>query len=498
MRLIDEEEIEEQKLRNKKFKKIIIISISVLLILCCIIVAAIVYRLNNPTQITTYIDNVKVNNFDKILDFTTNENGETEIYIPIRDFATYLNGVNAEFNYQTFKGEYNPKTEEEDKCYVIRDKYEVAMFAQKTKTIYKLNLQNKSDEYEECNIDKDVFESGGKLYASEEGIEEGYNVSFSYDEQKKIIKIYTLDYISKIHQNNLAKKSIGNYGTVEMSESYSDLKSIFEGIIIVKTESNKYGLITDDYSSFILEPQYDNISYIPDSKTFLVTSNKKVGVFTKDGKRKINLVYDKITSMGRDSKLYVVETNKMQGVVDENGKIIIYPENDQIGINVSSFSYNGVKNGYILLDKLIPVKRNNLWAFYDTGGKKVTSDFKYKNIGCTNIKSGNNIYPLLQIPEYNVIVVSDELGKFAFVDTEGNDSILNFIFDQIYIKVSGGEENYYMTFRDKEYEVLKYLKQTKGQSEGSTSNNTNNTNSSNTNSNSNSNKNNTNSTNTKK
>ena len=257
-------------------------------------------------------------------------------------------------------------------------------------------------------------------------------------------------------------------------------------------------MITDDYSSFILEPQYDNISYIPDSKTFLVTSNKKVGVFTKDGKRKINLVYDKITSMGRDSKLYVVETNKMQGVVDENGKIIIYPENDQIGINVSSFSYNGVKNGYILLDKLIPVKRNNLWAFYDTGGKKVTSDFKYKNIGCTNIKSGNNIYPLLQIPEYNVIVVSDELGKFAFVDTEGNDSILNFIFDQIYIKVSGGEENYYMTFRDKEYEVLKYLKQTKGQSEGSTSNNTNNTNSSNTNSNSNSNKNNTNSTNTKK
>ena len=385
---------------------------------------------------------------------------KTEIYVPIRDFATYLNSVNSKFGYQTFKGDYSPKTEEDNKCYVYREGYEVAMYTKKSKTIYKLNLQDKSDEYEECITNKDIFENNGKLYTSVEGIEKGYNVAFSYDEKKKVITIYTLDYMTQIHSQALAKKTIDNYGKLEVSDKYADCKSIFEDLLIVKAENGKYGIVrTDDYTSFVLEPQYDNINYVVDSATFLVESNKKIGLFTKDGKRKIDLVYDKITSMGQDSKLYVVETNGMSGVVDENGKIIIYPEYDKSGTDVGSFSYNGIKNGYILLNTLIPVQRDDMWAFYDKSGNKVSNGFKYKNIGCSSIKSANNIYPLLEIPEYNVVVVSDEEGKYAFMDTTGNDSILNFLFDEMYIKVSEGEPSYWMTFRGKEYEALKYLKQ---------------------------------------
>ena len=222
----------------------------------------------------------------------------------------------------------------------------------------------------------------------------------------------------------------------------------------------KCGIVkADDYTSFVLEPQYDEISYVTDSQTFLVTANNKVGLFTKDGKRKIDLAYDKITSMGQDSKLYAVETNNMYGVVDENGKIIIYPEYDQVGTDVSSFSYNDTKNGYILMNKLIPVKKEDLWAFFDTTGKQVSDGFKYQNVGCSSVKNGNNIYPLLEIPEYNVVVVSDEEGKYGLMDTTGNDEILNFLFDEMYIKVSEGEPSYWMTFREKEYEILKYLKQ---------------------------------------
>lgn len=462
MRLIDEEEVENQKIKTQKTKRMIIITIVLLLLLCSVIIALIAYRIYNPTQITTYIDGVKVNNFDQILDFSTDENGETQIYIPIRDFASYLNSINEEFEYQTFKGDYNPKTEEEDKCYVLRDGYEVAMYTKKSKIIYKLNLQDKSDEYEECITNKDIFENNGKLYTSVDGIEKGYNVAFSYDEKKKIIKIYTLDYMINVHSGALDKKQIANYGELSISESYSNCKSIFEGLLIVKASNGKYGIVkADDYTSFVLEPQYDNINYVTDSATFLVESGKKIGLFTKDGKRKIDLVYDKITSMGQDSKLYTVETNGMSGVVDENGKIIIYPEYNKIGIDVSNFSYNGVKNGYILLNTLIPVEQDDKWAFFDKNGKKISDGFKYKDIGCNSVKSGNNIYPLLQIPEYNVIVVSDEEGKYAFIDTTGNDAILNFLFDEIYIKVSEGEESYWMTFRGKEYEVLKYLKQSK-------------------------------------
>ena len=481
MRFIDEEEIEMQKMKAKKMKKLIVISIILLSLLGMTVIGLLIYRLNNPAQITTYIDGVKVSKFDEILDFSTDENGKTQIYIPIRDFASYLNAVNSEFGYQTFKGDYNPKTEDDNKCYIIRAKYEMAMFTKKSKTIYKLNLENGSKEYEECTIDKDVFDNNGKLYASVDGIEKGYNVLFEYNEDKKMINIYTMDYLMTAHEKALEGKKIGNYGELKISSLYSDYKSIFEDLIIVEAENGKYGIIKDsDYSSFILEPQYDKVSFVSDSSAFLVESNGKVGLFTKDGKRKIDLVYDKITSMGQDSKLYVVESNGMYGVVDENGKIIIYPEYEQIGIDANDFSYNDVKNGYILLNKLIPVKQEDKWALFDTKGNRVSDGFKYNSIGCSSVNSGNKTYPLLQIPDYNVIVVSDEYDKYAFMDINGNDSILNFLFDQIYIKFSEGKASYWMTYRGKEYEVLKYLKKPQdnskqNQATNSTTNNVTNT-----------------------
>ena len=75
MRLIDEEDLEAQKIKNRKVQRIIVISIIILLVLCSGIIGLIVYRMYNPTRITTYIDGVKVNGFDKILDFSTDENG---------------------------------------------------------------------------------------------------------------------------------------------------------------------------------------------------------------------------------------------------------------------------------------------------------------------------------------------------------------------------------------------------------------------------------------
>ena len=50
------------------------------------------------------------------------------------------------------------------------------------------------------------------------------------------------------------------------------------------------------------------------------------------------------------------------------------------------------------------------------------------------------------------LFIKDKEGKYAFMDTTGNDSILNFLFDEMYIKVSEGEPSYWMTFRGKEYE----------------------------------------------
>ena len=457
MNLVEDNDIKRTKMSATK--KVIIAFIIILSILCVAIVVLIMYRLKNPTQITTYIDGKLISGFDAILDIQTDENGNTKIYVPIREFATYLNAANSEFNYKTYKGDYNPKTEDDSKCYVIRDKYEVAIFTKGSKTVYKLNLQTGSDDYEECYIDTDIYESNGKLFISTDGIEQSYNVQFSYNEPTKTINIYTLDYFIQTYKTSLANRTIGEYGTMTIEDgNYTNCKSIFNNLLIVKNSNGKYGIITTNYSKFILEPQYDDIDFVNDSETFLVKSNGKVGLFSKDGSRKIDLIYDEITLMEKKSNLYMVKTNNQYGVVNEDGDIIIYPEYSKIGTDISSFGYNDVKNGYIILDTLIPVQQNGKWAIFNTQGKMITDGFKYTYIGCKNVRSGNNIYPLLQLPEYNVIVVGDENKKYSFMDTSGNDEILPFVFDEVFIKMTSGETSYLMTTNQTDYNILDYLK----------------------------------------
>lgn len=460
MAYMDEEEMENtQKKRTKKIKILIIVLIVILLISSMGMIGLIMYRTYNPTQITSYIDGVLVQGLDTILDFQTDENGNTEIYVPIREFANYLSNSSAEIKYETYKGDYNPKTEEDSKCHVIRDGYEVAIFTEKSKTIYKLDLQSRSENYEECYIDKDVFKSNDQLYTSVDGIEKGFNLYFQYDDAKKTIKIYTLDYLIQTHSTKLQNNPTSNYGLLTLSsENYSDAKSIFDNLLIIQSESGKYGIISaEDYSKYILEPQYDNIQFINTSSTFLVESNGKVGIFSEDGKRIIDLIYDEISSMGKDSNLYKVTTNDMCGILDGKGNMILYPEYEEIGIDVSPYSYNGVKNGYILLNKIIPIKQNELWGFCDTKGKMISDGFKYTTIGCSNISKANNKYELLAIPDCDVVVIGDEYDKYSFMDSSGKDTMLPFVFDEMYMKNTTGQISYCMKYNDKEYDAVKNL-----------------------------------------
>ena len=447
---IDYDKIEEKKLKTKRIKIIIIVSIIILFAIAILLMGLIIYKEENPSYITTYIDNVLVPDFDKIVDQQTDENGNIQFYIPIRMFATFLNKANPDFQYLDYDGEYDIKTENPNSCHVYRNGQEVVVYSKGSKKIYKKNLQNNSKEYEEITIDKDIFMNYDMLFASEDGIEKGYNVDITYDQKKKIIRINTLDFLAKKQADSLKKETFGNFKVLEFpNQILNNNKSIFENVLIVVSENGKYGLLSGDHSELILEPKYDNISYIPDSKSFLVESNGKVGLFTKEGKQKIGLIYDDIISMGKNSNLYVVKSNNQYGVVDanktESDNIIIYPQYDQIGIDVSMFTYNEVKNGYILLDELIPVRYNRFWAFFNKEGKRVSNGFKYTNIGCTNIKSGNNIYPLLQILNANILVVSDESNKYGFIDINGNDNIVSFILDQVYIKNVSGNTSYWMS-----------------------------------------------------
>ena len=447
MNLYDEEEVARKKVREQNLKKIIIIAIITLINLSLALIALIVYRNYNPDKITAYIDGEKKLDFVSLLDFETDENGNTQIYIPIKDVTKY-------FGYTGYNGDYRQVSEEDDKCYIEKKDVEVAMYELNSKTIYKLDLKNNNSDYNYCYTDKTVFKSNGKLYTSIDGIEQGYNVSFSYDEKKKTITIYTMDKYINFYKEQLAKESFGDHGILEVDENFQNWKAVFDEMLVVKNQNNKYGVIrTTDYS-FILEPKYDSIEYIQYSSDFLVESNQKKGIFSKDGKTKVTTSYDELTLMDRDTNLYRTKKDGLYGVIDANEKVIIYPEYTQIGINVSDFSANGIKSGYIILNDFIPVKKDEKWGFYNTKGKQIT-EFKYDSIGY-RMGNGNNRYSLLEVTGFDVIVVG-EGSKYTFMDRSGDDTMLPLVFDEIYMEVSSGQISYIMTMNNKKYDVLKNL-----------------------------------------
>ena len=459
MTLLDEEDINKPQ-KKKKLKSMIIVSIIVLSIIFIGILILLLYIAKNPNEDGVYINGKIISSdIENLFIFQKDENGNDKIYIAIREFAKL---TNSSLKYSSYKGDYNPKTEDDSKCYIIKENREVTIYTKDSDIIYKLNLENNSSEYEKYKISNKVFYSNGQLYTSINGIEKGFNVSILYDEKNKNkIKIESMDNLILESKKRLDKMSSGEYGKLSAETStMSNAKTVFENLLIVKTENNQYGIAKVDNSpKFILEPKYDNISYICESESFLVSSNQKNGIFSKEGKMKIDILYDEIISMGQDYGFYIVKLDNKYGVVDGNGKIIIHPENEKIGIDISAFTYNNVKNGFVLLNKLIPVKKKGLWAFYDTNGKLLTDKEKfYKSIGCINTNGETNTYSLLEIPECDVVVVQDTNDKYSFVNTQGDDTILPFVFNSIYIKVVDGERKFLMQRNEKKYDVVETLK----------------------------------------
>ena len=83
---------------------------------------------------------------------------------------------------------------------------------------------------------------------------------------------------------------------------------------------------------------------MPVSGDFLVTNNNKVGIISKNGETKVQLMYDSIELMDQKLGLYLAHKDGKYGVLDKAGNIKIHIENDEIGIDISNFAQNNIKN----------------------------------------------------------------------------------------------------------------------------------------------------------
>jgi len=428
-----EEDFQKKQEDGKKTSTIILVAIIAVVIIIIAIFAYLMYIKSTTVKLT--LDGQQNNKVKSLLVFES----DGTVYAPIKEIASYL-------GYESYNGEYTEKSEIQSKCY-IQNANEVVNFQLGENKIYELNLNSNNGNYEYEYIDKPVKAINGALYISEDGLEKAFNISFDYNKEQNSIVIWTMPYLYQFYST-----AILDYGYIELSEDFINQKSILNNQLIVLKDKNKYGVIGTD-GTVILEPKYDQITYLPITGDFLVQTNNKVGIISPTKETKVQIMYDSIELMDKDAGLYVVKKDNKFGVIDFNGNIKIYIEKDEIGLDISNFAQNNIKNKYILVEKLIPVRKDKLWGLYDINGNEVVEP-KYDGLGyiASNNKDALN---LLVIPNYDVIIAHKD-KKYTILNSSGKE-LFPTVADDIYMSISGGEKHYYIFFNDQTMDAEEFM-----------------------------------------
>lgn len=433
---------EENNTQNKKISKIILAFIIVMFVAIIAIICTIIYIQKNA--LTVYIDGKTVSLKDGII---IKDDNSDKLYIDIKGIAEYL-------GYSAHNGEYKIETEDTNKCWV-ECKNETASFYLNSNKISKV-APNTTDDYEDYTITDSVLNKNGKLYSTEEGIEIGFNVSFSYNSETNTITIYTLSYLVNYYSNTL--KTSGFNGT---SESFANQKAVLYGLFVVQKDNNLYGVI-DSSGEEIIGSRYKSIEFNENGKEFYVKNNSnKIGIMTNTGATKISIVYDSIDMIDKNSGLYVVKNNNKYGVLDSTGSIVIYLEYEKIGIDTSKFSSDNISNKYLLYESVIPVYQNEKWGLFNTKGEIVVP-VEYDEIGCSVGISGNSsANNVLLIPNYKGIVFGKKVEnsndkKYGVYNNEG-ELLIPFGLDNVYSITSAGVLEYKMEYHDTTSDLEEYL-----------------------------------------
>lgn len=425
MNLIDESFEPKKTDNSKKMAKIILIIMAILVIAIIAIFIAIVYIQDSTLKL--YINGVTN---EKVKEMMIIES-DGKIYFPIKEIAPYL-------GYESFSGEYTDKSEDASKCY-IQSEDEIANFALNSNKIYKLSISDNTANYDYFYASKPVKAINGKLYATTDAIEEAFNISFTYDSENQRVYIYTMPYLI----DSYASKVL-DYGYEAISENFTNKKTVLNDMLVVTKNEGKIYAVIDVKGNTIIEPKYDYIEYLPNSGDFLVKSNNKVGIISAKKETKVQILYDSLELIDKDTGLYLAKRDNKYGVIDSRGNIKIYIEYDQIGIDITSFEQNDIKNKYLLDNGMIPARKDKLWGAFDKNGNKVL-EFEYDSFGYI-ASSNKDAINLLMIPDYNVMVACKN-KKYTLVNSVGEELCYP-VLDDVYMTINSGKKYYYMNYNN--------------------------------------------------
>jgi len=482
-------EINSNKKNNKTVTGIVV-AIMILIVLAIILVAVI-----NQIKAKTfkfYVDGKSTNVSKSVF---VDQDGTR--YINIKTIAELV-------GYEYNNGEYNnPYVEDKTKCYV-KGNNEIASFISESSKMYKVVLdegtakdennkdnntsnntanntsntntnnttknttnntvkdvattaEDKTENVEYFTLSNDIKLIDGSLYATEQGIKLGFNISFSYNEKNNRIDIYSLDYLSKYYSGKIANSVLDD--TCE----FSNKKLLMYNMALVKNSEGDYG-VSNLTGESIIGTKYKKIKFIESSNDFIVTTeNNKQGILSlkKSGAEtevivKISPQYDEIKQLDKDLDLFLVKDNNKYGVINGAGKIIVYIEYDKIGIDITNFVNNEIDNPYILYQKYIPVMKDAKWGIIDTSGN-ITLNLEYDALGCTQgisiNKTENNV---LLIPDVKGIVVYQN-GLYGVMNITGTKLVPTAV-QEIYKVSSSGVNTYYMTYNNEKIDLVNWIK----------------------------------------
>lgn len=444
---------EESQFKNnsKSQDKKVIITIVVLLVVLLFVAIGILFAINylKKQELKLYIDGVKSSFSENMFIIE-----EDDIYVSI-------DGLAQKVGYVTNNGEYKHKFDEDTtKCYLDND-YETASYILDSDIMYKKLAENSSSayksDYEYYQLSKPVKQIDGKLYTTLDGIARGCNIAASYDSENNKISIYTLPYLLQTYSTKIKD------AVAAEDMSFENQKAILYNMIVVKNDSDKYG-VSDLAGNTIIGKKYKEITFIEGTQEFVVVTDEgKVGIINKDAETQIEPEYNSIRLMDDKEGIYIVSKGNKYGVVDNKGNVKVFIEYDAIGIpNVDSFQADDIENKYLLYGKYIPVQKDKKWGLLDLHGNVIVK-IEYDALGCeiTTSKDSAAVNSLLLIPEYEAIVVcKDRLyGVFGidYYKKEGKLLIETAVTD-IYSVKTGGNKEYYLTYQGNKMHVINYIK----------------------------------------
>lgn len=422
------EEKAEQSTMNKIIKKVLIANtFLILLVLLAISVVA-------------YIDNTR-----KKIVFDGQELPQTALQLLIKESGkTYINidgllKLNQMKQYRLNNGSYSTKNTEESYFY-IDSIYEAVQFNEKSQEYTKyikyeyldreldkqaqivLTEEEKKSETktpkkrEKTKMDETILNEekftlknpikkvNQQKYLSLEDAKYAFNIDIQEKEGGRIINFKTIKYLEQSIAGFLKAENLS------LNDNYQNRRSIIDGYISVISSDNKNGIYLKQGNN-IVATKYEDIRYAQDTKTAYCIIDKQIGIIdVTTGNRVIDFDnYDIMEVYDSEKGLYKIGKNNKKGIINKLGKKVVPIEYDEIGYDVEDFPTE--KNGKVLLDNIIPIRKDNKW-----GLKRIDSDLPiepvFEKIGYKKLKyAPKNSNGKILIPQEDIEKIKNKRQK---------------------------------------------------------------------------------------